>query len=256
MRRKTIAILVLAGGLVGAFSITRLAATSVSSNEALTISAGGGNGSAFAYGESGSALQGFLGEGADTNLTELVAQRYGEEILKLNQPGSDARAIALPPEGTVESIIAKVVEIPLIFKTYTVQDLRTAPLKDKEELARYFVALAQIQAERFRNVNEFLLTAVAKFVSEGDETPLRLHRNAMAAYAGDLLTITVPSPLVPFHLGLMNLWQKRATIASHILQSGEDPLKVVAAVDSLSITADEEDALMVTLVANLKSANL
>lgn len=256
MSRKTVAILILAGGILTAFFIVRALATPKGDGGQLTLSVSGSADPAFAFGDSGLTLGNLLGNVENANFTERVAQRYGEEILKLNPPRGAMSGIALPPEGTVESLIAETLERPLTFKTYTTRDLRTVPLKDKEGLARYFVTLAQIQTERFGSVSDFLLTAVARFIAENERGSLEKHRDATTAYVGDLLTVPVPTPLVPFHLGLVNLWQKRASLATYILKSGDDPLKVVAAVDSLEATASEEDALLAILASSVKSLNL
>lgn len=252
MKKRTIAVVILAGGIVTSLTISGVFTTSPQPSETLSLSSGENRDPAFKF----NAVPPSSETGAEINRTDFVAQRYGEEILKLNAPGTGAAEIIFPPEGTVESLIEEAVRKPFSFKTYSPKDLRHIPLEGKEGLARYFVLLAAVQAKHFKSLDDPLLTAIAKFVSAGDSKPLEANRIAITAYLGDLLAIPVPAPLVPFHINLMNLWQKRVTLAAHILEGDEDPIRLAAAVDALALTADEETNILETLASDLKKLTL
>lgn len=256
MKRKTIAILVLLGGMLGAFLITRLAAPSGGERAPIALSTGGANDPAFAFGNEPLPEMSALGALADANFTEQVVQRYGEEVLRLNPKGSSANGVALPPTGTLENLIANAVEQPLTFPSFTSRDLKTVPLGGKEGLAAYLNTLVAIQTERLGENVSSLLGVIARFVSEENAYGLEVARNDMRDYVGDLLTIPVPEPLVSFHVGLLNLWEKRVVLADTILKSGDDPLKVVVAVEHLSQTSEEETELVELLVANIVGLKL
>ncbi len=251
MTRKTIAIAILMGGALGAFLITRLATPSERDLKTLSITQGQGGELAFAFGNaelSGSLLDTISG---DSNFTESVVQKYGEEILRINPRGSSASAVALPPEGTLESLIVEAVERPFVFSSFTERDIRTSSGKTREALVFYLNTIVAIQEERLSEHASSLLGAVARFVSENNGRELELAQNAMRLYIGDLLKISAPAPLASFHLGLLNLWQKRVALTNTILESADDPLKIVAAVEHLSQTAEEETRLTELLVLNI-----
>jgi hypothetical protein len=255
MKRRTIAIIVLAGGAFSAFLIARLAASPGESG-AFSLLAENRDDPAFAFGEARSGAGNAIGGATGTNLTEQVVQRYGEEVLKLNQRGSSGSSVALPPEGTLENFIADTLEQPLSVTLYTARDLHMVPLTNLEELAAYFDTLVDIQHTRFDDLEDPLLTAIARFVETESVSPLESQRSAIAAYLGDILSLAVPSPLETFHLGLVNLWQKRLAYTIAILESENDPLKVVAATSALAKTADEETGLLTVLVTDLENVKL
>ena len=256
MTRKTIALFVLVGGMLGAFLVARLAAPSEDDRTVLTLSSAGGNDPAFSFGNGGASGSSDGSELSDANFTERVVQRYGEEILKLNAKGSAASGVALPSEGTLENLIADAIEQPLVFPTFSSRDVKTIALEGKEGLSTYFTTLTEVQNERLGEEVGSLLGAVARFVSEEDGRGLEVARSDMRTYLGDLLKVPVPTPLVPFHIGLLNLWEKRIVLADAILKSGEDPLKIVAAAEHLSQTMEEETQLIELLVMNLSSVKL
>ncbi|MDP3974954.1 MAG: hypothetical protein Q8P88_01545 [Candidatus Jorgensenbacteria bacterium] len=255
MTKKTIAILILAGGILTAFLIARLT-TSQGGGGGLSLTTKGNDDPAFTFGENNNTRTSGSLQDAYTNLTEQVVRRYGEEALKLNQRDSSGSSVVLPPDGTLENLIADALERTLSLPSFSAKDLSIVPLTGKEGLATYFTSLVGTQEKHFGRTSGSLLAAIAIFVSEGSNGALETQRNTTSAYVGDLLSIAVPSPLVPFHVGLLNLWQKRVSLADQILASEEDPLKVVVAVDHLAKTVDEETQLLKTLAANLKSLKL
>lgn len=252
MTRKTVAILVLIGGVLASFLIARSGSPSGDGNERLSLSSAGGNDPSFAFSESDASSSG----SSDQNLTEQVVQRYGEEALKLNPPGTSQQSIALPSEATLDNIIADALQAPFSFTTVSVRDIRTSTHADKSSVIAYLDAISAAEHERFGSLSDSLVTAVARFVADGTREPLAKERDATAAYIDDLLTIPVPVPLSIFQVELVNLWNKRLAIANAILTNEDDPFKATVAMDALSNLASEDERVAALLSTTVRGMNL
>lgn len=252
MTRKTIAILILAGGVTASFLISRFASISDGEGGGFSFSSSGEGNSAFAF----SGTDANSPVPVDENITENVVQRYGAEVLRLNPPGTSERSVILPTEDTIETIISDSLLRPLPVTSVSVNDIRTTPLADRNSIVAYLDAVSAAQRERFGSLNDSLITAVARFIDAGTRSPLEMQRNAAAAYVDDLLTMPAPMPFSLFHVELINLWNKRLAVANVILANDDDPFKAVVAVDTLSGLSSEEDRIAELLSATVHGINL
>lgn len=235
MTRKTSAILILAGGILAAFFIARLAAPE-KGDGALSLVSQGGVDSLFDF-KSG-------GKGTDiqANLTEEVARRYGEEVLKLNERGAGTQGLYVPNEAALETLIQAEVGRGFAFeKIFIGGDFRTEDDNTAAATQKYLEALGEVPEG---STGMEFLPSVAAAVASGDPEPLEAHMRAGEKYLEHLLTITVPSDWIGFHTRVANIWQKRVELSGAILAMEDDPLRAIVALQTIPKTAEEEIELL------------
>lgn len=245
MSKRTIALFILILGIAAAFVIVRLTSPSTDAENPLTFTSGGGD-SSFAFEETtGGGASGInalrsLGE----NLTEQVVMRYGEEVLKLNVPGSSASTVTLPNESVLEAMIRDSLSIKFPIVPFTKSDLRVIPLTDGRSLLEYFSSIRNDYQKQFDTLTGDFLLAIAQTIETGDVRALHAYEQAATAYVGDLLALEVPTPAVSFHLMMTNLWNERVSAIQAVANYDNDPLRAVTALEHIETLADEEEKIL------------
>lgn len=252
MTRKTIAILVLAGGMLGAFFITHLAAPSDSGLATLSISATGGNDPSFAF-SNGTAYGDDTARNREGNVTEEVVRRYGKEVLKLNPRGAGTTGIYVPNQATLDALIQTEITREFTFeRVFTARDFQTVPNNAVGTIQGYLEGISKVPEG---SADLEFLPSVAAAVAHADAEPLEQYVRASNDYLDNLFVVTVPSDWILFHIKMANIWQARVELARAILTMEEDPLRAIAALNAVPKTAEEERELLTLLKELLAKAS-
>lgn len=255
MSKRVIALFILVGGVIAAFSIAHFSSQTPQGAKTLSIRSASRDDPSFAFKKTSVEGVPSFGTpfGLENNITETIVQRYGEEVLKLNSPGSKTGVVVLPPEGTMESIIAESLQGPFVIPdAYSDRDLRIGVGGGKEAAIAYFTAFEAAYEKSFRTPDEVFLRAAARMIEEGDTRPLSKHIERITKLIGELLAIEVPSTWKMFHVSILNTLTKRKVIAQSIMNIEGDPLKAATALQSLQSLSEEEDRMALLAIKQLQ----
>lgn len=240
MTRKTVALLVLGGGIISVLFITNIGGSSLNEG-VLSLSTPKTSNPSFSFERTDSLLEGE----SDINLTDLVVQRYGQEILKLNPPGGNGSGLYVPNEAALAKLIeAKAGDDFVFARIFTSRDFKTETENGDAAVQNYLEALGEVPEESEQL--EFL-PAIAATVTDGNQRMLETYAGAVEKYVHHLLTITIPYDWISFHTRYANVWNKRAELARAILAMEEDPLRAIIALKAVPKTAEEELELLAIL---------
>lgn len=192
------------------------------------------------------------------NVTDKVIKEYGEELFRLNQdktgggPVSPSQVVA-PSEEFLDALVSQELDGLLPIPLFTTQDVRTSSGNIEKSTTAYFSSYQQITQKNLRGVTLSFLAAAEEAVAKSRVTSLNAHVSAAEREVRDLLQLKVPEKLAPFHVELLNMWQRRLVIGRALLER-DDPLKRVVALNSLSQAMDLEMGLefMVQLASHEK----
>jgi len=245
LSKKNIALLILGGGALAALLIAVLVPTPHNGGE-LTFSSGKGGDPAFAFDGSASAIHsGSTNSIASSNLTDLVIQRYGGEILKLNLPGSGGGRVLLPNEATLDNIVREAITGGFLFKkVYVAKDFRANNDNAPHAVQRYLETLGE-ELEAHEEIH--FLPAIATAVADTNTRPLEQYAGQVENYLQRLLVMVVPSEWIPFHIKFANMWNERAELSRAILAIENDPLRTIAALHAIPKTAEKESEIFMFL---------
>lgn len=196
-------------------------------------------------------LLGLGGEGgAEKNLTEEVFQKYGAEILRANQSGSQTDGVYVPNDELLEQIINSETANQFVFqKTFTQKDFQTAPDNSAETVKKY---LQETGATYDRNSSgkEFLLS-VAEMVADNNPDSLREYVSGNRAQIADLLAVRIPPKWMGFQVELANVLNQQAELGEAIMKMETDPLLATLAIQQIEEVSIKEAGLLVMMKNNL-----
>lgn len=180
------------------------------------------------------------------NLTEYVASLYAHALVKENGIQSSIYDIgSLPPldEISADSLARSALGSGLTFQSFTVRDIRTIDDKSKSAESAYFQKLGNSIEKKFGSINMNIVTMLSAFIEKNNPEPLRAYTSAIKPHMSELLAIEVPTQLSLVHIQLLNLWEKKFTVVSAILQSDTDPLRAYLALGKFDEIQREDETL-------------
>lgn len=195
---------------------------------------------------------------SDENVTDKVIQKYGEELFRLNEDAvqggfATSSPLTPPSEEFLGSLLSGELDKSLSIPLFQIADIHVRSEKGTEESVRLYGQsfqrisdknLAGLPAQA--GLSTPFLSSVSLALFESKPSSLQSHIAAAKAQVDDLLGLPVPKELSSFHLELLNLWQRRFVIGSALLQN-DDPLKNMAALNSLSDAMDKEEEVFALL---------
>lgn len=241
MRKRTIiAVGILLVGVVGASWLVFGDKTNAGNIDVSISGAENNKDARFADANGGAANEG--------NATENAIREYGLEILRLNAQGQGLdKPVTIPSDETLKNIIAKQTEKPIPVTLFEEKDITVSKTSSRETKIAYFKTVGSYIQKDLSSIVSNFYTAIATFTAKKDSTDLGEHVNKTETYINDLLTIPVPYDLVALHLEMLNLWQRRLTYATIILNSSDDQLKSISALNQLSTLNTDEANFALTL---------
>ncbi len=189
---------------------------------------------------------------SDENVTDKVIQKYGEELFRLNEDAvqggfATSSPLTPPSEEFLGSLLSGELDKSLSIPLFQIADIHVRSEKGTEESVRlYGQSFQRISDKNLVGLSAPFLSSVSLALFESKPSSLQSHIAAAKAQVDDLLGLPVPKELSSFHLELLNLWQRRFVIGSALLQN-DDPLKNMAALNSLSDAMDKEEEVFALL---------
>lgn len=250
-KRRLLAFVILIGGIVLA-SIILYSGNSGEGGSLISFLGGSGGVPSnlnFKLGAPGNvtAASGGTASSSD-NLTEQVVKAYGAQILALNARGmkkTNADApITVPSDQLLSDLISQGLTQGIPVPTFGKNDIRILKTDSTEVALTYLKALVTSYERDFKKASGNFFSAVSDAVQNEKPDALLTHTNAISGFLADLLQVPVPPSWENFHLQMLNLWQRRLTLANTILGNADDPLKTIVAVQQLSDGVDAEQAML------------
>ena len=172
------------------------------------------------------------------NTTDKLLQEYQEEVFRLNEDkvGQGVEvlpSLTLPDDAFIESLFEKEVGGSLSIPLFSAEDVRVSTTSSEEALQAYAQSYGQISERHLNNLDISFLEAAYEVVQFSDSSSMRDHVSVASAHVRDLLELETPESLLPLHLELLNVWQGRHVIGNAFLQSKDDPVKGVLALNTL-----------------------
>lgn len=184
---------------------------------------------------------------AADNLTDQIAKTYGAQILSLNEKGmkktNQDAPITIPGDQTLSDIINQGLAQQIPVPTFDVKDIRIGKTDDKNAVLAYLKALTDAYDRDFKTTPENFFLSIAGAI-QNNTGALEKSADATSNFITDLLGIAVPPSWEDLHLKMLNIWQRRLTLANTILKSADDPLKAAVALQAITDNLDAEESFL------------
>jgi hypothetical protein len=187
----------------------------------------------------------------DANLTNRVATRYAEEIIKMNGDGTaikEGGSLSLPTQEKFEGLFDKALEDKFSFVPFVEKDILISKDTSPEARKTYFLLLQALTAPSMKGVQKEM-TALNLFFEKQRTEELSLVVAELNKKVGDLLKIGVPSDLKRFHLQALNTFQKKYSVFAAVAEMESDPVKTFIAIEEIPAVAEE----MNTIITEIKN---
>ncbi len=194
-----------------------------------------------------------LGEGVPSSLprqnkTNEIIQKYGAELRRLNADKAGQAAvtpseIATPSEQFLEGMLSKeVAQNTLVIPLLAASDVLVVS-STPELVQEYGRAYERISSQNISGNLPPYLTAAYEALLGSRPASLRAHVRAASSQVADLRALAAPETLLPLHLELLNIWNRRAVIGETLLDT-TDPLGQVLALNSLTEAMEKENEVV------------
>ncbi len=192
---------------------------------------------------------------SQTNLTNNVVSQYTAQILKANTKGAGKNAkVFLPNEDALNTIIRDQLTEGISVRYFTSKDIKVSDDNSKEAVAAYVKNISEVYNKNADSKKSpGFLPSISDYIVNNNQDSLTSYLSLVSSQIDGLLSAPVPSQIADLHLKLINAWQKRLALGTTILQSGDDPIKAVVAVQEISKSIDEEHSLILSLQEKFKN---
>lgn len=193
-----------------------------------------------------------------SNLTDLLAGIYAQEIFKNVEPGSgrvlqeniDVSSLNL----TAEELQRKISQ-GLQFPEFETGDLKISNDNSPEGQVAYMESVDALLRKSLGGFKKNLVIALDEFFQRNDSDSLDYLVQNIPKYLIGLLELEVPSSWQDYHLQTLNLWQKKLVTYRAILGKNDDPLKAYLAIQYLTEIAEEDLSLQAILIESYEELN-
>lgn len=193
------------------------------------------------------------------NLTELLIQEYEKEFLKLNQNGPQTingkTGIKPISEESFQNLIEKKVSEDISFEYFSEKDIKISEDNSVEAQGNYLNLFGAIIQKNFGNFKTPITDIIDRAIEKQKTDDLEKYLNIASNQINDLLALETPSRWKEFHLQNLNLWQKKLTVYTAILNYKDDPLKGVIALKQVENLIDESENIQTVLENRIKELN-
>lgn len=175
------------------------------------------------------------------NITEEAAKAYTKQIISMNNGGSgDVANVSLPSSDDFETIIRSYLSQGVQYKEYAEKDLR---ISDDDSIAartQYLKDVKKIQDNIIAPLKTSFVYSVAIFLNDKKSDEIQKHIDASSIYITQLLEVEVPKSAKKLHIDILNIYEKRRTLGTILLENSEDPLKSVVILQELEKLSEKE----------------
>ena len=183
-----------------------------------------------------------------TNMSDLLANSFLQNIEGKNPEGPTDGTIKLPNENTVADLIAEGATESISFKNFTERDIRVGKDDLRETQVAYLDALDRLTRQHFNSIGKTVFDAVDEFNRTGRATLFERFAATIPGYLADILALPVPPSLKEAHLAWLNLWQKKRAVYETITKAGDDPLKAYVGLQQITEIVNEDVRLQSNLI--------
>ncbi len=189
------------------------------------------------------------------NLTSEFAQNYVKNVFTVNtqNPSNASGTLRLPAPGTVNNALAKVLSSDLEYPTFTEKDIRVGSDNSTSSKMRYMNAISAVTQRNFGTFKIETTKILSDLFQNNDAEPLAQYTNIIRSEIRDTLALEVPPQFVLWHLQDLNLWQKKLTLFTAVLNFNSDPLKAAVAVQQIKGVLQETASLQDTIQKQYKN---
>ena len=178
------------------------------------------------------------------NLTDLFVQAYTGEIFARNNGGpktiNGEPTLNMPSEQVLEDFFKKADFQSVAFRRFEKKDVRISKINTGHDQIAYIESVDRIFKKYTPLFKTTIFSAVQTFFKTKDPKPLTGITAYIPSLINELLALSVPESLLPLHLELVNLWQKKLVTYQSIINSDIDPLKGYVAAKQLPSIVQED----------------
>ncbi len=183
----------------------------------------------------------------NTNLTDKLGQAFIQAIIgpssKSVLSSDGVTDIIVPSQESVSKILQEQLSQGLSFSQFDRNDIRVSNKTSPADQLAYLETLNYLSKKNFANLKNNFVDMLDEWALKQNNEPLKEYLSRIPEQVDDLLSLTVPSTLADFHLRNLNLWQKKLSVFTALINMNDDPLKTYLAVQEMPTIVDESLAL-------------
>lgn len=178
------------------------------------------------------------------NITDEAAKDYTKKIVQMNNGGQgNTTNVVLPNADDFESIVKGYISQDIQFKEYTEKDIRLSQNNSTQAKIIYLQEIQKIQNKLISPLKTSFVYAAAFFINDKQSNEIQKHINISQEYIAEILAIVVPKNAKQFHLDLLNIYEKRKTLGTILLENPDDPLKSIIVLKEIEKLTEKEATL-------------
>lgn len=194
------------------------------------------------------------------NLTDNIITNYGHEIAKRNPSGprvvNGEQKIALPPQRTLEELLATELNQNLKIDLYDLKDIRISRDASDNYIRTYLKSISTATENIFGKFTKTPFALLDELLRKKNPEPLYQYVTLLSRYSGDLLTLDAPPSWKTFHLEFINLQQEKIAVYQSLLEVDQDPVKAMVAINQIEKLDEKDQNLATVLNEQLKSLSI
>lgn len=162
------------------------------------------------------------------NATERFIQNYGSQIALKNANGPEGETLTLPSQEIFNELLAKEVSAGIAYEPFNESEISIIP-DSKINKERYISELRAVMEKQKTD----LWYSIFEFSQNGDGRSLKNYISERNEITKNLEEMNVPVSWKKFHVDLVNFERRRVTAIVAIVNSENDPVKGLAAMEEL-----------------------
>ncbi len=200
---------------------------------------------------------GSTGDTAHKNLTQELAQNYVESVYNLNNenPTDTTDTLRMPASNSIDGSLSRALSQNLSFPSFAEKDLKVGKDGSTEAQVDYLNGIGSITQKNFGTFSMSATDILSAFLEKNDPAPLAKYINIMNGEVNDLLALEVPPQWRAWHLQNLNLWLKKSTVYTAIMDFKNDPLKAMIALNDVRSVLKENIMLQNVLSEQASALN-
>lgn len=179
----------------------------------------------------------------DENLTDKLGKTYAQAIIGLNPDDplsvNGERGLNVPSQESVNAVLQEQLSQKLSFDLFKKGDLKISNENSAVDKLTYLEKLNGLSEKNFSNLKGNFVEMLDEWALKQNNEPLKDYLLRIPKQINDILSLSVPSDLADFHLQNLNLWQKKLTAFTAMLNMNEDPIKSYLAIQELPGIVEE-----------------
>ena len=185
-------------------------------------------------------------EGDEENLTELLADLYVREIIRLNPSGpkdeNGNKSLKVPPLSSIETAekaLQEKISKGSYVNYFTEKDITVSDDNSIRNQVLYLQKFSFITEKNFVGFDKGFSEIIDDWMKFNNTDGLETYAKIATNQIDDLMALETPSLWKSFHLQNLNLWYKKLLVFNAFLNLGNDSLKTILAFQRLPDIMEE-----------------